>query len=76
MLEKQIKRERRHKRVRAKVKGSSKIPRLCVFRSMSHIYAQLIDDEKGKTLAFANDLEIKKRQKKIKQQLLPKWVNL
>jgi len=54
MLEKQIKRKRRHKRVRAKIKGTAKVPRLCVFRSSKYIYAQLIDDEKGKTLASVN----------------------
>jgi len=54
MLEKQIKRKRRHKRVRAKIKGTAKVPRLCVFRSSKNIYAQIIDDEKGKTLAAVN----------------------
>jgi len=39
--------------VRAKIKGTADVPRLCVFRSSKHIYAQLIDDEKGKTLAAA-----------------------
>ena len=61
MLEKQKKRLRRHKRVRAKVSGSSKKPRLCIFKSAKHIYAQLIDDDKGKTLVSASDLEIKKK---------------
>lgn len=60
MLEKQLKRQRRHRRVRAKIKGTVKIPRLCVFKSAKHIYTQLIDDEKGKTLVAASDLEIKK----------------
>ncbi len=64
MLEKQQKRHRRHKRVRAKIFGTVKVPRLCVFRSANHIYAQLIDDEKGKTLLSASDLEIKKRKEK------------
>ena len=54
---------RRHKRVRAKIFGTSKKPRLCVFRSANHIYAQLIDDEKGKTLAVASDLEFKGKEK-------------
>jgi large subunit ribosomal protein L18 len=58
MLEKQIKRYRRHRRVRAKVKGTAKVPRLCVFRSASHIYAQLIDDEKGKVIASVNDFKV------------------
>ena len=59
MLNKREKRIWRHKRVRAKIKGTSDKPRLCVFRSAKHIYAQLIDDENGKTIASANDLEIK-----------------
>ena len=50
---------RRHRRVRAKIYGTAGAPRLCVFRSAKHIYAQLIDDEKGKTLAAASDLELK-----------------
>ncbi len=49
------KRLRRHKRVRAKIKGTAKVPRLCVFRSNKHIYGQLIDDEKGKILLSAKD---------------------
>ena len=71
MLEKQQKRERRHKRVRAKIFGTSKVPRLCVFRSNKHIYAQLIDDEKAKTLVSANDLIIKSKikNKKSKTQI-------
>ena len=56
---KKQKKERRHRRVRAKIVGSAERPRLCVFRSNQHIYAQLIDDQKGKTLASAKDLEIK-----------------
>lgn len=60
MLEKPKQRYRRHKRVRAKIFGTKERPRLCVFRSAKHIYAQLIDDEKGKILVVANDLEIRK----------------
>jgi len=63
MLKKKAKRYRRHKRVRAKIFGTKEKPRLCVFRSAKHIYAQLIDDEKGKTLAAASDQEIKKGKK-------------
>ena len=44
----------RHKRVRAKISGTAACPRLNVFRSSSNIYAQLIDDEKGVTLAAAS----------------------
>ena len=63
MLKKKAKRYRRHKRVRAKIFGTKEKPRLCVFRSAKHIYVQLIDDEKGKTLAAASDQEIKKGKK-------------
>jgi large subunit ribosomal protein L18 len=50
-------RERRHLRLRKKVGGTSERPRLAVFRSLSHIYAQVIDDTAGQTLAAASDLE-------------------
>lgn len=50
-------RQRRHVRVRAKVRGSSERPRLNVFRSSAHIYAQVIDDDRGRTLIAASDLE-------------------
>lgn len=50
-------RQRRHRRVRAKISGSSMRPRLNVFRSSARIYAQLIDDVSGHTLAAASDLE-------------------
>jgi len=54
------KRHRRHQRVRAKIFGTKECPRLSVFRSSKHIYAQLIDDEKGKTLASSSDQEFSK----------------
>jgi len=50
-------RRRRHTRVRAKVKGTTSRPRLCVFRSLNHIYAQVIDDLEGHTLIFASTLD-------------------
>jgi large subunit ribosomal protein L18 len=50
-------RQRRHVRVRAKVKGTNARPRLNVFRSSAHIYAQVIDDDRGRTLVAASDLE-------------------
>ena len=53
---KQQNRIRRHKRVRAKVAGTARVPRLCVFRSATHIYAQLINDENGQTIGQASDL--------------------
>ena len=48
---------KRHRRVRAKISGTPERPRLNVFRSTKHIYAQLIDDVNGVTLASANTLE-------------------
>jgi len=50
-------RVRRHRRVRKRVVGSSARPRLCVFRSNNHIYAQVIDDVAGRTLAAASTME-------------------
>jgi large subunit ribosomal protein L18 len=46
-----------HSRIRKKVRGSADRPRLAVFRSLNHIYAQLIDDDSGKTLATASTTE-------------------
>ena len=48
---------KRHKRVRAKVKGTAQAPRLSVYRTLTHIYAQLIDDVKGITLVTASTLD-------------------
>ncbi len=62
MLEKQIKRQRIHKRIRAKIFGTKDRPRLCVFRSANHTYAQLIDDESGKVLVSASDVKTKSKQ--------------
>ncbi len=46
-----------HSRIRKKVRGSAERPRLAVFRSLNHIYAQVIDDDSGKTLATASTAE-------------------
>ncbi len=56
-LEKRIARKRRHIRVRRKVSGNAETPRLNVYRSLRHIYAQLIDDHAGHTLVFASTLD-------------------
>ena len=48
---------KRHARVRGKISGTAECPRLCVYRSTKHIYAQIIDDVKGVTLASASSLE-------------------
>jgi len=58
-LTKREKREKRKKRIRKKVFGTKERPRLNVFRSNKHIYCQLIDDERGHTLASASDRELK-----------------
>lgn len=50
-------RVKRHGRIRAKISGTPERPRLCVYRSESHIYAQLIDDLSGQTLASASSVE-------------------
>jgi len=50
-------RGRRHYRVRQKVNGNNARPRLCVFRSLNHIYAQVIDDSQGHTLVAASSLD-------------------
>ncbi len=50
-------RERRRKRVRGKIHGTSERLRLCVFRSSAHIYAQIIDDDRGHTLVAASTLD-------------------
>ena len=52
----------RHIRVRKKVRGTAERPRLCVFRSLRHIYAQIIDDTQGNTLAAATSLEAENQQ--------------
>lgn len=56
-IDKNAERKRRHVRVRKSVTGTAERPRLSVYRSTNHIYAQLIDDTKGVTLASASTLE-------------------
>jgi large subunit ribosomal protein L18 len=56
-------RSRIHRRIRKKVTGTPERPRLAVFRSQSHIYAQLIDDEAGRTLCAASSLDEELRGK-------------
>ena len=52
-----LERERRHRRVRTKISGTAECPRLCVFRSNTNVYAQIIDDTKGVTLVQASTLD-------------------
>ena len=60
MREKRLRRQIRHFRIRKMVSGSLSAPRLSVFRSNEHIYAQIIDDKDARTLAFASDLNLRK----------------
>lgn len=60
---KQSSRIKRRISIRKKIFGTAKRPRLAVFRSSQHIYAQLIDDSKGVTLVLASDLKIKRGSK-------------
>ncbi len=62
--EKRLKRMRRHRRVRAEIIGTSERPRLSIFRSNRFVWAQLIDDGKGITLAHATDWEQPSKGKK------------
>jgi large subunit ribosomal protein L18 len=65
-----VRRERRQRRVRAKVKGTPARPRLNVFRSARHIFAQIIDDAKGHTLVAAStlDADVRAKAKELKKQ--------
>ena len=71
-------RQRRHLRTRSRVAGTSERPRLCVFRSLAHIHAQLIDDNAGRTLAAASTLdpEIRERAAAVKKAEAGKMVGL
>lgn len=62
--QKHAKRAIRHRRVRSRVSGVLDKPRLSVFKANRHIYAQLIDDSSGKTLASASSKEVKSKGKK------------
>jgi len=59
--QKRLARRRRHTRVRKKVSGTAEQPRLCVFRSLKHIYAQVIDDTSARTLVEASSLDAEVR---------------
>lgn len=72
MLEKQEKRYRRHRKIRAKIFGTAKVPRLSVFKSNQYIYAQLIDDDKGKTIVSAKGKLSIEQAKKIGELIAKK----
>ena len=52
-----IARKRRHRRIRSRMSGTAECPRLNVFRSLDHIYAQVIDDEAGRTIVSASTVD-------------------
>ena len=56
-IDKNVQRLKRHRRVRGKISGTAERPRLNVYRSTNHIYAQIIDDTKGATLVTASSTE-------------------
>ena len=62
-IDTRLARKRRHIRVRARVKGTATKPRLCVFRSLNQIYAQIVDDSAGHTLVSASSLDAEIRDK-------------
>lgn len=68
-LSKSEQRTRRHRRIRAKVIGTSERPRLAIFKSNSYLYAQLIDDTKGATLAAVSDMGLKGKTKTERAKL-------
>ncbi|HOK36289.1 MAG TPA: 50S ribosomal protein L18 [Paludibacteraceae bacterium] len=67
MINKIERRQRIKLRIRNKVSGTNKKPRMSVFRSNAQIYVQLIDDENGKTLAAASSLGLKEKMTKTEQ---------
>lgn len=66
---KQEKRARRQKKIRSKIYGTKERPRLCVFRSLNHIYVQLIDDTESKVLLSVSDVNLKSAKKSAKLEI-------
>lgn len=58
--------QKRQRRVRSKIIGTKEKPRLSVFRSNKHIYAQVIDDEQGKTIMSISEKQLEKKEKLVK----------
>lgn len=71
---KEIRRKKIHKRIRKKVSGTLERPRLCIFRSNTQIYAQLIDDLSGKTILSSSSLEDGINDQKINKKEKAKLV--
>ncbi len=72
MLPKQQQRKHRHARVRAKIKGTGEVPRLCVFRSNKYIYTQVIDDEKAGTIVSGRQVCSVKGASKLGKEIAEK----
>lgn len=75
-MNKTEKRNRLHKRIRSKISGTQDRPRLAVFRSNKFIYAQVIDDNTGKTLAAASDIKMGKGTKIERAKAVGKLVSV
>ena len=71
---KKLKRERRHRRIRSKIKGTKSVPRLAVFKSNTHMYVQLIDDENMKTLLGTSSVKISGKTLKEKAAAVGKEI--
>ena len=63
MLKKELLRQRRHRRVRKKVAGTEVVPRLNVYRSIANIYAQIVDDDTGRTIVSASTIDAEMKSK-------------
>ncbi len=72
-IDRKVTRQRRHARVRNKISGTSECPRLCVYRSNTNVYAQIIDDTKGITLVSSctldKDIKTKKANKEAAKEV-------
>lgn len=66
-MNKQTARQRRHIRIRSKVQGTADQPRLVVFRSLMHTYAQIVDDSTGKVITGTSDIKLKSKAKKTEK---------
>lgn len=79
-IKSRIARKRRHRRIRTKISGTAERPRLNVFRSLEHIYAQVIDDVEGKTIVSASTVdkalrsEVSGKSKKEQAELVGKTI--
>ena len=74
--DRKMERQRRHMRVRRKISGTAERPRLCVYRSNSNIYAQIIDDVAGNTLVAASTLDKEIKTKYANKQAAKEVGNL